>query len=87
MAKNLLSNTGYRNLDVDAFDPDGFIEGDEAEELAEAAEAETATGDEEFNNDGKSIDEENDAATPGDEANDDEEEEKQADWSCSQLTR
>uniref|UniRef100_A0A915EAI5 A to I editase domain-containing protein n=1 Tax=Ditylenchus dipsaci TaxID=166011 RepID=A0A915EAI5_9BILA len=31
MAKNLLSNTSYRNLDVDAFDPDKFIDGDEAD--------------------------------------------------------
>ncbi|KAL3097846.1 hypothetical protein niasHS_000581 [Heterodera schachtii] len=31
MTKNVLSNTAYRKLDVDAFDPDKFIDGDEAE--------------------------------------------------------
>lgn len=27
MAKNLLSSTSYRNLDVDAYDPDKFVDG------------------------------------------------------------
>uniref|UniRef100_A0A914I7I0 Actin-related protein 2/3 complex subunit 5 n=1 Tax=Globodera rostochiensis TaxID=31243 RepID=A0A914I7I0_GLORO len=31
MARNVLSSTAYRQLDVDAFDPDKFIDGDEAE--------------------------------------------------------
>lgn len=28
MAKNILSNTSYRNLDVDAFDPEKYVDGE-----------------------------------------------------------
>ncbi|KAI1715499.1 ARP2/3 complex 16 kDa subunit (p16-Arc) domain-containing protein [Ditylenchus destructor] len=31
MAKNILSNTSYRNLDVDIFDVDRFVDGEEAD--------------------------------------------------------
>ncbi len=31
MTKNILSNTSYRHLDVDAYDPEGFVESEDAE--------------------------------------------------------